>query len=377
MYKNRMFWRLISRAVWFRKLPSIVAILAIMLGTGVIGGLVHVNYDMNQKMGKEFRTYGANLLVYPSTAATPLTPQLVDEVQHQIPAAQKIGLAPVSYSIVKIRENPIVLAGTWFDQMKLVSPYWNIEGNWITQRDQMDEAMVGSAVAKKYDLKPGMDLELTSQSQTPLKKLKIASIVTTGGKEDNQIFVSASLAKELTSKANYDIVLASVLAQGSQLDQTASTLRTQFPSLEAKPIKQMAESEAKMVAKIERLVYLVATVIVITTILTIMTTMVSMVMERRREVGLKKALGASQSKLVSEFLMEGILLGLVGSTLGIGLSYYLAQLIGQSVFHSDITFRMLVIPWSYLGALLVIAIGFVLPVRRIMDVEPAIVLKGE
>lgn len=76
MYKNPMFWRLISRAVWFRKLPSIVAVLAIMLGTGVIGGLVHVYYDMNQKMGKEFRTYGANLLLYPSISATPMTPKI-------------------------------------------------------------------------------------------------------------------------------------------------------------------------------------------------------------------------------------------------------------------------------------------------------------
>ncbi len=377
MQNWRMFQRLVGRAVWFRKLPSIVAVLAIMLGTGVIGGLVNIYYDMNQKMGKEFRTYGANLIIYPLVATEPLSPQILDRMAGQIPRDKLMGMAPMQYDIAYIEKDPIVLVGTWFDQIRQVNPYWNVEGNWISQRDQVNEAMVGTAVAKKYDLNPGSELELKPGPNQASVKLKVAGIVTTGGKEDNQVFVSDKLANQLMHKQHYDIALISLLSKGDELEKEAGKLQTEVPSISAKPIKQMAESEAKMVGKIEKLVYLVSVVIFITTILTIMTTMVSMVMERRKEVGLKKALGASHTKLITEFLMEGLLLGVVGSSFGLALSYYLAQLIGRSVFHSEITFRLMIIPWAYLGALLVIAIAFVIPVRKIMEVEPAIVLKGE
>ncbi len=377
MNRWQMFARFIGRAVWFRKVPSVVAILAIVLGTGVIGGLVNLYYDMNQKMGKEFRAYGANLLIYPADGKTGMSPETLDEVAEKLPKAKLVGSAPVQYGLVYVNKHPLVLAGTWFDQMRAVSPYWNVDGHWIEERDNATEAMVGTAIAKKYDLKPGEPFVFKAGENGRDVKVTVAGIVTTGGKEDNQLFVSAKLGRLVTGQTGTNIVLVSLMDKGESLEQTAAALQSAVPGIVAKPLKQMAQSEEKLLEKIEKLTYLVAVVIFITTVLAIMTTMISMVMQRRKEVALKKALGASDGKLIAEFLAEGVLFGIVGCTLGIVLAYYLAQLIGQSVFQSDIAFRFVIVPWAYLGALAVVGLGFSVPVKRIMEVEPAIVLKGE
>jgi putative ABC transport system permease protein len=93
-------------------------------------------------------------------------------------------------------------------------------------------------------------------------------------------------------------------------------------------------------------------------------------------VGLKKALGASDKLLFFEFLTEGVVISIIGSSFGIIAAFYIAQLIGKSVFHADIAFQVMIIPWTYLLALIIVAISFYFPVRRIMEVQPAIVLKG-
>lgn len=374
--KWRMFSKMIGRAVWFRKLPTIVAVLAIVLGVGVIGGLVNLYYDMSQQMSKEFRAYGANVLVYPANQPSIGQPT-IQQFTRQIPQDILYGIAPMQFTLVNVDEKPLALVGTWFDQIKKVSPYWQVEGAWIDERDNVNDAMVGVAVARKWDLKPGSQLEIQDPQSNKQIKVRVSGMVTTGGKEDNQIFVSLALAQTLTGRADADVVLVSLMEKGSALEQTAKELQTEIPGLVVKPLKQMGQSEAKLLDKIRKLIYVVSIIIFVTTVLTIMTTMMSMVMERRKEVGLKKALGVSDRKLIGEFLAEGALFCLAGSTIGIFLAYYLAQVIGQSVFSSAIAFRPVIIPWSYLGSLLMISISFILPVKRMMEVEPAIVLKGE
>ncbi len=374
--KWRMFSKMIGRAVWFRKLPTIVAVLAIVLGVGVIGGLVNLYYDMSQQMSKEFRAYGANVVVY-STDRGSIGQQTLQQITQQIPQDILYGIAPMQYSLVNMENKPLVLVGTWFDQVKKVSPYWQVEGTWVNERDNLNDAMVGVAVARKFDLKPGSHLEIQDQPGKRQIKVRVSGIVTTGGKEENQIFVSTSLAEKLTGRTDVNVVMVSLMEKGSELEQKAEALQKEFNDIAVKPLKQMGQSEAKLLDKIRKLISVVSIIIFVTTVLTITTTMMSMVMERRKEVGLKKALGVPDSKLIVEFLAEGVLFCVVGSSLGIFLAYYLAQVIGQSVFSSAIAFRPLIVPWSYAGSLIVIAIAFVIPVKRMMEVEPAVVLKGE
>lgn len=378
MGKSQMFGRLIGRAIWHRKLSSIVTILIVALCVGIVVGLVNVYYDMNQKMSKEFRAYGANLLIYPLDNEKGIRKETVDQLLRNISSDKLIGAAPLQYSIVYAKKKPLVLAGTSFAQMHRVSPYWHVEGNWPEDPNADSDALVGTEIAAKYDLKAGSKWSVaTNDSTGEVVKLNVRGIVTTGGKEDNQIFVPLQFAQKLTANEKMDIILVSLLEKGDALEQKAEALEAIIPDIAVKPLKQLAQSEEKLIEKIQKLIYLVSFIILITTGLTVTTTMISMVMQRRKEIGLKKALGAPDRRLIYEFLTEGATLGLAGVAIGLVLAHFVAQVVGWTVFHAEIPFRIWTVPWSIFGMLIVISTAFIVPIRRIMEVEPAITLKGE
>jgi len=372
-----MFIRLIARAIWHRKLASSVTLVTIILGVGMIGGLVNVYKDMDQKMSKEFRAYGANLLIYPAEGAAGIGKETAGRLTQELAGEQLVGIAPLQYGIAYAEKKPFVLVGTSFSEMRRVSPYWNVEGTWSEDRSEAREALVGADIADKFDLKPGSAWDVTSDGTGAAVTLQVTGIVTTGGKEDQQVFISLEQAGPLLASDQTDIFLVSLLEKGDALPQRAALLEERVPGISAKPIKQFAQSEAKLAGKIQKLIYLVSAVIVVTTALTVTTTMISLIMERRKEIALKKALGAADLKLLGELLAEGMALGIVGTGLGMALAYYIAQAIGQTVFHADITFRVSMVPWLGLGTLVLIGAAFIVPIRRLMEIDPAVALKGE
>ena len=107
------------------------------------------------------------------------------------------------------------------------------------------------------------------------------------------------------------------------------------------------------------------------------TTMTAVVTERRKEIGLRKSLGASDGSIIGEFMGEGLLLGGVGGILGSILGFAFAQFVSVHVFSSSITYQPALLPVTILVSVLVTGLACLLPVRSATEVDPALVLKGE
>ncbi len=106
----------------------------------------------------------------------------------------------------------------------------------------------------------------------------------------------------------------------------------------------------------------------------IMNIMLVSVTERTREIGLRKALGATPNVIMAQFLTEAVLLSMIGGVIGIGLSYLLTFVIGRFI-------KVAITAWSVLLAFFVSAgvgvIFGVIPARRAANLSPIEALKYE
>jgi putative ABC transport system permease protein len=103
----------------------------------------------------------------------------------------------------------------------------------------------------------------------------------------------------------------------------------------------------------------------------------AVVAEQRKEIGLKKALGAANKSIIMEFLGEGLLLGALGGLLGVILGFIFAQAVSMNVFSRSISFQPLLIPATVAISIAITGLACLIPVRSATDVDPAIVLRGE
>ena len=398
--RERMYLKMVVSSLVRRSSRLIVAVLAIAIGATTLSGLVTIYYDIPRQLGREFRSYGANLVLLPR-GDTKILRRDLEEVRRIIGGDRIVGMAPYRYQTVKINEQPYIIAGTDLDEARKNSPFWYVEGEWGT-KDSPDRVMVGKEIAKTLNLSLGDDFVVkgvkygqsavaskqTFSAEENVKKdigtqyfsrkLYVRGIVTTGGAEEGFIFTDADMLDELIGdEFRGDVVECSVMADAEGLGTLSSAIEAELPNVQPRAVRRLTQSQDIVLGKLQALVYLVTIVVLLITMISVYTTMMAMVAERKREIGLKKALGAENGLIMGEFLGEGVLLGFIGGALGVLLGFEFAQQVSLSVFGRAIHFQWLLIPITIAVFIAITILASILPVRKVMDIHPAIVLRGE
>ena len=218
-----------------------------------------------------------------------------------------------------------------------------------------------------------------TQSAGTAKTIKytVTGILATGGEEESYVFMSREDMAGLTGSDAVDVAELSVSASAEELETYAEQITENTDSVRARLVKRVTRSETAVLGKLQSLVFLVTAVVLILTMICVSTTMMAVVSERRREIGLRKALGASDGSIRTEFLGEGMFLGLLGGILGAVLGFAFAQVVSVNVFGSSITFQPLLLPAAVIVSMGVAALSCLQPIKRAVAIDPAIVLKDE
>ncbi|WP_378955957.1 ABC transporter permease [Pelosinus sp. sgz500959] len=427
-----MFWQMLKGALVRQSRKMFMVAVTIALGVSLTTAMLNVMLDVGDKVNRELKAYGANIVVTPRSAS--VLREIYGLENSSVGAGQYlqesdvgklktifwsnniVGFAPSLESQVAIGAGNInvTMVGTWFNRklelptgevvetgIKELKSWWTVEGNWVGDAEA-NGVMVGTVLAGKLGIKPGdtVDVNLPNGRH---ETLLVQGLFNSGGPEDEQIFVTLSFiqkALNLTGKVSKIDVSAittpeNELARKAAHDPKSLSLKdwetwycTAYVSSisyqieeaiggsRAKPVRQVAESEGMILQKTQLLMLLITVLSLAGSALGISNLLTANMMERSREFGLLKALGATDGDVLLLTLTEITLTGLAGGVAGYFLGLGFAQIIGQNVFGSAVAINLMVIPWAVMSVILITLVGSFPAIRMLLSLRPAAVLHG-
>ena len=376
MNRYKMFLIMIANSLLRRKARMAIALLAVAIGATIISGMITVYKEVPEQMGRAFRAYGANMLILPGGDQAVIHGDTLTSVHKSLADYEIVGITPFLYDTLLVNHQTVMAGGTDFAVLQEVSPYWQIRGDWPTPGEK--EILLGAEFAQKLRVSPGDTVTVSGGEGTIVSDYRVSGIVRTGGNEENFVFVSLGDLQGIKNRPD-EISLAqvSVVAGQEDLARAEAKIRADVPGTEPQLVKQIAQSQDTVLGKLQALVLIVTIVVLVLTLICVSTTMMAIVTERRKEIGLTKALGADNRNIVAEFFGEGCLLGALGGVLGSGFGYLFAESVSVNVFGRGIEFSATIIVVALVMSIFVTGVASLLPGRIATNVDPAIILRGE
>jgi len=362
-----MFLRMLMRAAVLRRGRAASALLAMVVAAAVATAMLNLYVDVQAKLRKEFRNYGANVVMV-AKGDQELPADALDKVNALLSGR---GLAvPFAYVVARTSSGQsVVVSGTNLEQVRKLDGWWSVT-SWPANPQ---DALVGTRAAPVVSpqAKP---FDLSFQARTI--HLNPAGILRTGASEDSRIYLSSQDFESWTGVKPSTIEIA---ASGSSedLDALIRQLSQAVPAAEVHPIRQIMEGEARVLGKTRATLAAAAALIIVTAALCVLSTLIGWVFDRRRDFAIMKALGASEGLISGFFAAEAAALGAVGAIVGFGIGVGVAAWIGRVNFHAPVVPRFNVLPVVFVGSVVVALVSAVLPIFLLRRVQPAMILRGE
>jgi putative ABC transport system permease protein len=423
-----VFARLVYESFRRQKRRKFLAGAAITLGVTVATAMIGVATDIGDKINRELRTIGANLVITPQEDSLdveiggvnlkpPSDGAFLNEAD--LPRIKDIfwrnnvtgfsPMLPVTVTLQHEGKQPdVTLLGTYFARhvplsgedfvtgVRSTHLWWKVAGTWPQdeEKDSSQEVLVGQRLAQKAGLKQGEEISLSR------KQFRVTGILSTGGAEDDEIVAPLSVAQEILNRPGaVRRIYVSALTKpedafarrdpksmsGAVLERWSCTpypqsiayqLAAAIPHSHVEQIRQVSHNEGAVLTRIEGLIFLITIAALLAAALAVSAAMATTIFERRAEVGLMKALGAGKIAVASVFFAEATLLALIGGIAGFAAGSLLARQIGQSIFNSQISIQPVLLPVILGIAVIVTFAGSAAAIRRAIDLDPVFALRG-
>lgn len=428
-----MFLRLLFESFRRQKRRKAVALLAIALGMSIATAMIAVGAGIGDKVSEELRSTGANLLVTPIEDTLDVNLGGVDLKpvsegafikESDLPKMKGtfwehniVGFAPFLNQQEHFSKNgssfDAELIGTYFAQpytwgtdryttgVRTVNPWWQVEGEWPPDYgswpsdNAAPQVLAGTKLAEQYGLKIGDTVEVSG------KELRVSGILNSGGAEDKAIVAPLHIVQQILERPNAaKRVTVSALTKPEDAfgrrdpsklspadrdrwycspyaNSIALQISEVLPNVRVEQIRQVEQNQGKVLSHVKGMMMLLTLAALLASALAVSAAMAATILERRQEVGLMKSLGASNSAVASLFLTEAGTMALAGGAIGFFAGTIIARRIGESVFGSSITVHPVILAIVIFAALIVTFLGSAGAVRKAMQFDPAVVLRGD
>lgn len=431
MTNTGMFFRMLLSAVFRRRSRAVMAVVVSLVGAATLSCLAMICIAVPQQMNQEMRAYGANLIVTPladsENGKSGIDDAMAEHTTEMVSAKGSEKHATYRYENVRVNAAPYVMAGVNPAQVRNLNHHWVVDGSWpsagkvLVGRDVADAMglKVGGSITIGYRAsdnaassgqasQPGTDgTDGTAQSgtggtsdgqtssgstgaqqtqnghvssdimDTSGTEFRVAGIVDTGGSEDSIIYALAGDVDKLTgSTRGVDVIEYS--SGASDLTALVNSINDMTSMhVKAQQVTKITASDTRVITMLQTLFWIVSLVVLVFTLVGVGTTISSIVSQRRNEIGLRKALGASSHAIGVEFYVESAVYGLLGGLLGTATGYGMARWLCATVFERSIGFNWWLAVVSVVFSALVAVVASIPPVHRATRIDPAVVLREE
>jgi putative ABC transport system permease protein len=393
-------FRLVTHSLLHRKLRASLTIVGIVIGISIVLTLVFLGNGLQKSIIGQLQQFGTDLIfVLPHDAANPFAGATSggkftdDDVAAAGDVEGVLSVMPIvsSYLIpanFRGDEKTVSIEARSRDLIELfLVDSLGIElaeGRWMLDDDSR-EVVLGAKIAEKgfrEQVRVGDTIDFRG------RRLTVTGLLAPFGdsKRDNMVLMTVGLFRKLTGvRDDYDGMLVKIEtgrdieAVGGDLDAALS----EQEDLEEYSVLTPAKSQqvvGDVVGTVQAALFLIASVAVIVAGIGVMNTMYTSVLERTREIGVMKSVGAKGWHVMTVFILESMLLGVLGGVLGTlgggGLALLVAAVArakGFTFFEAAIDLKTIVFVLGFTMAVGVLA--GILPAREAAKRRPVDALR--
>lgn len=183
-------------------------------------------------------------------------------------------------------------------------------------------------------------------------------------REDNAIYISNENLKEITKNETYDVVYA-INKNGKDIETTSKKIKERLEKKRGSkdinvttPLKE-AESREEILGVVSIVIIGIACISLLVGGIGILNSMYTSVFERKKEIGILKAIGARKKDILMIFLLESGIIGLIGGIFGVIIGFGLAILVKFVALQIGITINILI---SFNIIILALSFSFIIGV---------------
>lgn len=386
------FFSLAFKNLLRRKIRTILTIIGIGIVIAIFFSLISFNAGYSRSLGNEFLSFGIHILAVPKGCPYEATSLLLHggEMEKTLTYAQFEEIAKNEFVDIA---SPLLLIHTTInspdyetalygisDSLFELKPYWKLNGSKFSSLNA-NEAIIGANLAKELNLKIGSKVYLTN-NKVETKIVGILSI--TGTSDDNFIYVPLKYSEKLAGKSDSLTAVAIKVKQNAKIGMVSNML-AQIPDIQTVTFTQVQSTLNGLVSTTQQLLLVATIFTLLIGLVSLVNTLYMSISERKKELGMLKAIGARNSQIFFLIITETIIIVLVAALLGVALSigfsstieYVIRQLIenappGRLAYYTSSTLILTVLISALIGVL-----SSIFPAYSATKIPPMEVIRNE
>jgi putative ABC transport system permease protein len=379
-------FRLLFKEILRRKMNFLLALSAVVGATAIFVYLAASSEISKDETRRLMLKMGFNLLILPKSVelsefwGNPLEAQKHDMPEEYVERMAQMPDVVADHFTAKLeqwigwRDQSVLLTGL----RKEIGTEGKKKKMPLIQPVESGKARVGRLVAQKCGVQKGETIELLGRPFEVEMTLKEQ-----GTRDDSRIYINLPDMQALTNKAGR-INVVEALGCKCKNWEVLSTIRIQLeqrlPDVQVNEYRSEALVRAESRDREDRQQAVIFPVVFVVAALWIGLMFVLNVRQRRREIGILRAVGVGGGKIAVLFLGKALLLGLLGAACGFGLGVLLTRELGAYVYkfaRIEWEFLWPLLPWAFLTAPLIALFAAALPTLNAVLLDPAAALHEE